>query len=413
MNIIKRLGPVRIQALKISGMGGIFWFAWAFSCYQTVYLQGKGFSASELGLLNAIASAVAIASVAFWGMISDKIGSLKRVLFIVLLGGAGLYGLIPLIPAGYWFSSFLFLTLLPAINFFRGSMAPLMENMQVRNCNEMRLNYGTIRGFGSLCFTVGSILVVALLSFLDVSATFWIAFLLMTPAIVLSFFIREPKSAARKAAKNAPKEQMNLSVLFKNKQYVSFLVFALIFYIAASCEGSFISYFMKSIDVPTTDIGIILAFRALLEIPFLVLMNRLRRRFKLEHLLMAGVLLISIEGLLFSLFASSLATMLVCTAFFGLGNGLFIGTSLNYVYQLAPANLKATAQSFFTAVASVAGIIGNLLGGLVFDAAGAKPFYFIVFLLYLLSVLVFLLSSFLWKKKQPTPVEAQTASQNS
>ena len=73
-----------------------------------------------------------------------------------------------------------------------------------------------------------------------------------------------------------------------------------------------------------------------------------------------------------------------------MGNGLYIGSSLNYVYELAPANLKASAQAFFSAVSSVAGILGNLGGGLVFDAIGANPFYLAVAGVFLLSVALFL-----------------------
>ena len=58
---------------------------------------------------------------------------------------------------------------------------------------------------------------------------------------------------------------------------------------------------------------------------------------------------------------------------------------------------SASAQAFFTSVASVAGIVGNLLGGVIFDAIGAKPFYLTVTGLYLLSAGIFLLS-FLRKK---------------
>ena len=77
---------------------------------------------------------------------------------------------------------------------------------------------------------------------------------------------------------------------------------------------------------------------------------------------------------------------------FGLGNGLFLGSSLNYVYELAPSHLKASAQAFFTSMSSVAGILGNLVGGAVFDAIGAKTFYITVSVLFVLSAGVFLMS---------------------
>ena len=404
MKLIRRIGPLRMQAIKIALLGGTFWFAWAYACYQSVYLQEKGFQASDIGVLNAISAGVNILSVSFWGTVSDRIGSLKRVLFSVLLGGSLLYSLVPAIPTDIAFSHLLLLAILPSFNFFRGSMTTMVENMQVRNCNELRLNYGFIRSFGSLMFTFGSLSAAGLLAgTIEVRHTFVISFLLMLIPITLTIFVRDPKLGRLKnmnADPNQKKEKISLKPLFQNKTYIFFLIFAFIFYIAANCEATFIPYYMKSIDVNPQQYGVILAYRAMLEIPFLLLMARLRRRFSLQQLFLFGVTLMSLECLCLGTIANSLFTMILSTTFFGLGNGLFIGSSLNYLYHLAPDRLKASAQAFFAAIASVAGIAGNLIGGALFDNIGAKPFYLVVFLLMMISVIVFAVFVLINNKKK-------------
>jgi len=392
MKLFSRLGEGGRQALILLGVNGIFWFAWAFGCYQTVYLQGVGFTASNLGLLNAISSAVGIASVTFWGMVSDKTGSLRRVLIIVLAGGALCYGLIPAIPTGLAVSQLLILCLVPMVNFFRASMSPYAENILVRNCNELRLNYGILRGAGSFLFTVGSLIISAWLPSLGVANTFWLSGLLMLIPIILTVFAREPDARPARKPEKGEKNSLNLGELFQNRAYRVFLVFGFLFYTAAACEGNFIPYYMESIGLDSQKYGIVLAYRALLEIPFLLLMVRLRKRFSLRTMVLGAVVLIAAESLGLGLMANSLFTMLLFCTFFGLGNGLFLGSSLNYVYELAPSHLRTSAQAFFTSMASVAGIIGNLVGGVLFDAIGAKPFYLSVGLLYLVSFGVFLLS---------------------
>lgn len=406
MKLIRRIGPLRMQAIKIALLGGTFWFAWAFACYQSVYLQEKGFKASDIGVLNAISAGVNILSVSFWGTASDRIGSLKRVLFSVLLGGSLLYAFVPAIPTELAFSHLL-LAVLPSFNFFRGSMTTMVENMQVRNCNELRLNYGFIRSIGSLLFTFGSLSAAGLLAgTIDVSHTFVISFLLMLIPITLTIFVRDPKLGRLKSKNADPaqkREKVSLKPLFQNKSYIFFLIFAFIFYIAANCEATFIPYYMKSINVNPQQYGVILAYRAMLEIPFLLLMARLRRRFSLPQLLLFGVTLMGLECLCLGTIANSLFTMVLSTTFFGLGNGLFIGSSLNYLYQLAPDRLKASAQAFFAATSSVAGIIGNLIGGAMFDQIGAKPFYLMVFVLMMVSVAVFAASVFISGRKKDVP----------
>lgn len=384
------------QALILTGANSLFWLAWSFSSYQTVYLQEVGFSASQLGLLNAMTSGVSIASLAFWGMVSDRIRSLRKVLITVLVGGAVLFALIPAIPTGLPSSPLLLLTLIPVVYFFRGSMSPYAENLLVRNANELRLNYGLLRSVGSFLFTAGGLAITVLLPLVGVPSTFWLSGVMMIPVVILTLLAREPNA---QPAQSVPKEKLDLSQLFRNKSYVAFLVFGFLFYIAANCEASFFPYFIQGVGVPTDRYVVVLSYRAFLEIPFLLLMVKLRRRFSLGRLVVAAAVLMAVECVFLGLFANSLMSILLCATFFGLGNGLFIGSSLNYLYELAPSHLKASAQAFFSAVSSVAGILGNLLGGLVFDAMGAKPFYLFVATLYFLSVGVFLLTQRQPRKK--------------
>lgn len=384
------------QALILTGANSLFWLAWSFSSYQTVYLQEVGFSASQLGLLNALTSGVSIASLAFWGMVSDRIRSLRKVLITVLVGGAVLFALIPAIPTGLPSSPLLLLTLIPVVYFFRGSMSPYAENLLVRNANELRLNYGLLRSVGSFLFTAGGLAITALLPLVGVPSTFWLSGVMMIPVVILTLLAREPNA---QPAQSVPKEKLDLSQLFRNKSYVAFLVFGFLFYIAANCEASFFPYFIQGVGVPTDRYVVVLSYRAFLEIPFLLLMVKLRRRFSLGRLVVAAAVLMAVECVFLGLFANSLMSILLCATFFGLGNGLFVGSSLNYLYELAPSHLKASAQAFFSAVSSVAGILGNLLGGLVFDAMGAKPFYLFVATLYFLSVGVFLLTQRQPRKK--------------
>lgn len=388
--LFSRLNSSGRQAIVLVGVNGFFWFAWAFGCYQAVYLQGVGFSASSMGVVNALSSVVGIASVSFWGMASDRMGSLRKVLVTVLAGGALMYALVPLVPVEFHGSSVLLMCYIPAVCFFRSSMSPYAENILVRNCNELRLNFGVLRSLGSFLFTVGSLIIAAWLPSLGVENTFWVTGLFMLVPIIMTFFAREP--AAKAPAKKGEKGSMNLGELFRNKAYVAFLGFGFIFYIAVACEGNFLPYYMSSIGVDSKQYGIILALRATMEIPFLLLMVRLRMKFPLRVLILGAALLMGMECLGLGLLANSLPTMMLFCTLFGLGNGLFLGSSLNYVYELAPSHLKASAQAFFTSTASVAGILGNLAGGKVFDVIGAKTFYVAVSVLFLLSAGVFLLS---------------------
>ena len=68
------------EALKLTGTQSWFWIAYAVGCYQTILLQDNGFSASVIGLINALMSAVAIVgnlinSRLFFSLISKEFSS--------------------------------------------------------------------------------------------------------------------------------------------------------------------------------------------------------------------------------------------------------------------------------------------------------------------------------------------------
>lgn len=376
------------QSLHQSALSGSFWFAWAFGCYLTIYFQSIGFSASQMGLINALASTVSIVAASFWGSLSDKIGSVKKVEIILLSATALLYSLVPAL--GRLVSPVIlpFFFYMPIVNFFRGAVSTYNENLIVRNANELRLHYGRIRSIGSLLFTVGSVLISLLLPKVGVENTFWLSGVLMIVPIVLTATSRDPSSTPKRRDK---REKLNYKGLFGNRSYVAFLGFAAIFYTAVSFEGSFIPYFMADKGIASERYGILLAYRALLEIPFLLMMTFLRKRFSLQKLILFTAILMGVECLGFGLIVRSFPLMIVFATFFGLGNGLFIFSSLNYLYEIAPDNMKASAQAFFASTSAVAGILGNVLGGILYDALGSSVFYLLAAGLYGLSALIFAL----------------------
>ena len=105
-------------------------------------------------------------------MASDRMGSLRKVLITVLICGSLMYAMIPLVPAEFHGSSILLMCYIPAVCFFRSSMSPYAENLLVRNCNELGLNFGVLRSLGSFLFTIGSLIIAAWLPSLGVKNTF-------------------------------------------------------------------------------------------------------------------------------------------------------------------------------------------------------------------------------------------------
>ena len=381
------------EAIKLIGTQVWFWVAYAVGSYQTILLQDNGFSASVIGVINALMSAVAIVGNAAWGVVSDRTGSVRRVNMILMAVGYGGFALIPFL-AGLPGAVGILMVFIPLLNFFRGPTTVFLDNLTVRNSNGLGLNYGVIRASGSIAFAVVSLLVAMYIGGIGVENTFWLAAVLILPPVVLVLFCAEPAAAGVK------KKKMPLALLFKEHRYVVFLVFTAVFYTAFNFEFSFLPYFLEEAGIGNTTYGVLLAVRGGMEVPLLLWLGRLLRRFNKQHLLMVAAVLIAAESLLYGTVVDSLAAAVLVSLVYGLGNGLYIGVAPNYIYDLAPDELKATAQALYASVTAAAGIAGNLLGGVLFDAVGAQPFYRITAGIFLVSILLFGGGLLLWGRKK-------------
>lgn len=389
----------RRQELLLIGFAVFFWFATAISAYLTVWLQEEGFSSSQLGVINAVASGVGILVITLTGVISDRIGSLVKTLILCLIIGFGAYSLIPFLPC-HAMAFTVFVLVLSAMSLFRNPMTSLAENLLVRNCNELSLNYGRIRSSASLAYCLGGLAATGVIAWIGTGGTFWLGGLLGIPAIVFAFFIRDPDGIQDHAEANFRRDT---AALVQSRPYLILIFSVFVYQMGHVCRLNFLPYYMQGIGVDPGKYGVLLAYSAILEIPSLMVLSLARKRFDYRQLLIIAVALQLAEVALMGTVCSSLPVLLLITTLYGLGNGLYLAAVLNYVYVLAPTSLRASAQAFYQAFASIACIIGNLIGGVAFERMGAKPFYLSLGILYILSAALLVCN-----KSQKRPLTAET-----
>ena len=181
------------ELLSMVGLNGFFYFAWSWGSYQTLYLQENGMTTADIGILNAVSSVVAIFASTFWGVISDRINSIKKTMIANFLFLTVFTFALPLLPAQAKYSAVMFIVYCAMLTFARTPSFTLMDNISVRNCTASGLNYGAIRSFGSLTYTVGSIIISFLMPVITVKNTFIISAFMMIPTLLCLFWCNDPK----------------------------------------------------------------------------------------------------------------------------------------------------------------------------------------------------------------------------
>jgi PPP family 3-phenylpropionic acid transporter len=379
---------------RLSSVSFSYWFGTAACAYFTVLLQKNGYSAAQVGAVNALNSVVTIVATPFWGMMADKFRSIRKVILATMCAGIPLWMLTPLSLRIFAGPLALLFIVVPLGCFFRNPHPSLVDSYIVQRCDRDGLTYGYVRLWGSISYTIASLGFCFILPLTGVEAAFYAYGILCIPFILAMWNFRDPDAAAGGQRKALTFRQMGFGRLFKNYYFITFMIFSLFVYLPNTTSNAFMPYLMESVGGESARYGLITGFKALLEVPSLFLMRRLRRHFPLPIMLAGAAAFYSAEALLYA-GASSMTHIVLIQIFQGLAGGLLIGSSANYLYSLSPPELTSTAQTMNGALGAAAAIIGNLLGGALIVLLGIRRFYFMVSGALLFALVFFVCTLFL------------------
>jgi PPP family 3-phenylpropionic acid transporter len=380
--------------LRLSSVSFSYWFGTAACAYFTVLLQKNGYSAAQVGAVNAVNSVVTIIATPFWGMMADKFRSIRKIILATMCAGIPLWILVPLSLKIFLGPLALLFIVVPLGCFFRNPHPSLVDAYIVQRCDRDGLTYGYVRLWGSISYTIASLGFCFILPRSGVETAFYLYGILCVPFIALMWNFRDPDAAAGGQRKTLTFRQMGFGRLFKNYYFITFMFFALFIYLPNTTSNAFMPYLMESVGGESARYGLITGFKALLEVPSLFFMRTLRKRLPLPILLAGAAVFYCVEALLYAN-ASSMTHIVLIQVFQGLGGGLLIGSSANYLYSLSPPELTSTAQTMNGALGATAAIIGNMVGGALIVLVGIRRFYFIVSGTLLCALVFFVFTLFL------------------
>lgn len=395
-----KMDDEKAEAVKCAGLEFSYWAAMSVGSFLTVFLQGIGFTASQVGIINSLNSAVGIVSGPIWGMLSDKMQSIKRTMMICIFGAMILQVFIPASTTITVVGISLITLYMPIVTFFVGPSMVLLDSWVIQSSHKNGFTYSTVRSTGSLSWAVAGVIVSFILSKSQggIRNTFYIASFMMIPLLLLAFFTKNATGDGDTAKRTLSFKEMQLGALFKDYYFTAYLIYTFILSIAFMTGFAFLSYLIKDVGGSITNVGYVQGMNAMIQFIVLLAIKPLIRRFPLYKILIIGNLLTGLQYFFFGTITQSFTHMLLFASLNGLGSGLMIASGANYVYSLAPKHLKATAQTVCAAAASIAGIFGNMLGGILIDSLGVRKFYLIVAFWIVASVALFGLSFIFGKR---------------
>lgn len=375
---------------KYSILEFFFWATFAaYYPYLMVILDSKGLSNLQIGTIFAINSFIILFAQPFWGMISDRIQSIKKIFIILLSITIILIGSLPFynraIPLGI---------ILAIITFFESALVPLLDSWVIMGIrNNTNISYGNIRLWGSIGF---ALMVYIFGKFIDIKGV-WILSLCFASFGILTIFICLRIKVSNPLSTSIVKN-LKISKLLKNYDYISFLLFAIVIFLPHKAAFLFLPRLIESIGGNTVLLGSSLSIMALSEVPIFLFSKQLINKIKPIELILFSSVFFILRQILFSI-ATSPTDLMLIQALQGPSFALFLTGTVYYIDSLAPQELKATAQTVAAALYSgVSGIIGSYGGGWIIDKFGLISLYHTGITLSLTITILFLLSIYLRRK---------------
>ncbi|MGM8212092.1 MFS transporter [Virgibacillus sp. W0430] len=332
--------------------------------FLPLYLKFKGLTGTEIGWVLAIGPLASIFSQPFWGYMSDKYKTIKRMLFICVIG--------LLISSIIFFKMNGFIAILcvgAIFYFFSSPVGALSDSLAQRRAFDLRVSFGTIRTWGSIGFAFSSLVVGWVLTSIGIEHMIW-PYLIFGIAIL--FIVVRLTDVE---TDSDPIQLKDVSQLVKNKPFILFLLFMMLITISHRANDSFIGLYITQLGGAEGLVGIAWFVGVASEAAVFATAGFWFRKYHpFVFIVLAGVLY-TLRWFLYAAVDAPFYIILLQVTH-GLTFGIFYVASFDYITRITPKLLQSTGHLvYYSVFFGISGIIGSLIGGALIDSFGGSTLY--------------------------------------
>jgi PPP family 3-phenylpropionic acid transporter len=367
------IGGARPQIRPDAAVRGLFMTSGfviaAFFPFLALYLDGKGLSESEIGVVIAAMAVARIVLNPIWGHVSDSVLGRRTSLQIGLVLAAGFAALLSGVGSLWSIAVAGFL--------LAGAMVTLGPNIDAITLEhlgaERMSDYGRIRSWESFTYAIGCFVLGATFQLYGVR---WaMPAYALASIVVLAWSFTVERDAPRHESKGDGRLGSLGAVFREAPRFWGFTVALFLVWTGFNASWNFISLKIASEGGGPWLVGIGTALGGMVEVPMMRTSSRLHARLGLRRVYALGCFIYATGFLLWGLIDNptivSLLTVLEGTAF-----SLLFTTGVVVVGRLLPSSLYSSGNSVAQMVGFGLGpIIGAGIGGFMYEHLGTVVLY--------------------------------------
>lgn len=364
--------------LEYAVMNGLNWmlFCVVFS-FAGVFLLGRGYSSTELGLILAAGNLLALP---LQTVLADLADRSRRVTLPGLITGmlAGLLAVTLgnlLLPGRSVWLTALYVLALAGMQ----AVQPLVNSFSfyLSSWSGAAVNFGVCRAVGSVSYAVVSLWVAAAAERMGVEAVpaaaagLFVLFLLLMGL----FFLQRRRAAPPEAAPEHPAPRagsVGLGAFFrKYPRYALFLAGVALIFVGHSFLNNFTIQLVERVGGTTESMGRLTAVQAVLELPGMLGFALLLKKVRCSTVMKLSLAVFTVKlGLTW--LAGDLPMLYGATVLQMLAYGLFIPASVQYALEVIGPEDAVKGQACITSMLTVGTVISSLVGGRLTDLFGVS-----------------------------------------
>jgi PPP family 3-phenylpropionic acid transporter len=333
--------------------------------YFPLYFKSLGYSTVQIGLLYSIGPMIGIVSNIFWGLMSDKYRTVKKILTIVLLG--------QWILALFVFQSTSFgllLLLMAVFFFFQSPNNSLTDSLTLLSIQGTNKSYASFRVWGSIGFAVASLVFGMVLKHYGADITVYLCLGTISLSLIVSTQLVDGRRSSTKKL-----EFSGLVQVIRSKRFLTFMFIVMVASVAHRFNDGFLALFLNQLGADQTIVGWSWMVSALSEVPIFFLLSKYGHRYKELPLLIISCFVYVIRFTLMSQVTNPLWVIAI-QAMHSISFGIFLFTVIRYIQRIIPDEYRATGQAILAVTWSgIAGLLSGALGGWLFRDFGPHIMY--------------------------------------
>jgi PPP family 3-phenylpropionic acid transporter len=346
----------------------------AVSPFVNLFYIQNGLTGTQIGLLGTISALVGFLSAPVWGRLNDVARRPRVVLQIALCLNSLAYYLLSLQQA------FLYMAIIIAFNALVSSgINPQSQTQALAAAGEVGAGYGSIRMVGSIGYSITAAVSGYLIQQTSLATGFiGFAVLNVISAIIL-FTIRTPKQASKSPQSTPVQPKISMRQVFveitKNSELMAYTVVVIVISILAN-GVTFESVYMQRLGASESLIGQLGTFGALIEIPMMLLADRVQRRKGSTITLIFSFIFYAL-GFSIIVIHPSIPSFFIFRFINAIGFSLYAVSCTYFVVERAPGQQIATILALFSVtISSIVNMIASPISGKLFDLVG--PYWLFV-----------------------------------